>query len=150
MKELICKNCGHSETLEKINGSNVTKILIAPYPRERKKDGLHIYPLYCLKCRHITKWSSDPNNYSGKAINGIEYYKTFKITKKYKEMFSPIENSLGGRGYTLREQKKYSILWAILSFIIGAIFIEYKIVTFVAFTFCAMCILHFIKYWRYI
>ena len=40
MKELICKNCGHSETLEKINGSNVTKILIAPYPRERKKDGL--------------------------------------------------------------------------------------------------------------
>ena len=54
MKELICKNCGHSETLEKINGSNVTKILIAPYPRERKKDGLHIYPLYCLKCDYIT------------------------------------------------------------------------------------------------
>tara|TARA_B110001454_G_C12492072_1_gene338925 strand:+ start:158 stop:286 length:129 start_codon:yes stop_codon:yes gene_type:complete len=42
MKELICKNCGHSETLEKIKGSNVTKILIAPHPRERKKDGLHI------------------------------------------------------------------------------------------------------------
>ena len=74
MKELICKNCGHSETLEKINGSNVTKILIAPYPRERKKDGLHIYPLYCLKCNYITEWSADSQNISNKAIDGIEYF----------------------------------------------------------------------------
>ena len=27
MQELICKNCEHSETLEKINGSAITKIL---------------------------------------------------------------------------------------------------------------------------
>ena len=122
MKELICKNCGHSETLEKINGSNVTKILIAPYPRERKKDGLHIYPLYCLKCNYITEWSADSQNISNKAIDGIEYFKTFKIKKKYKTMFVPIEDTLGTRGYTGTERIKYSIGWFVILVIIFAIF----------------------------
>jgi len=122
MKELICKNCGHSETLEKINGSNVTKILIAPYPRERKKDGLHIYPLYCLKCNYITEWSVDSQNISGNTIDGIEYFKTFKINKKYKTMFIPIEDTLGARGYTGTEWIKYSIGWFVIFVIIFAIF----------------------------
>ena len=122
MKELICKNCGHSETLEKINGSNVTKILIAPYPRERKKDGLHIYPLYCLKCNYITEWATDSQNISGNAIDGIEYFKTFKINKKYKTMFIPIEDTLGARGYTGTEWIKYSIGWFVIFVIIFAIF----------------------------
>jgi hypothetical protein len=56
MKKLTCKNCKHSETLEKINGSAITKILIAEIPRQRKKDGLNIYPLYCLKCNFITEF----------------------------------------------------------------------------------------------
>ena len=122
MKKLICKNCEHSETLEKINGSNVTKILIAPYPRERKKDGLHIYPLYCLKCNYITEWSADSQNISNKAIDGIEYFKTFKINKKYKTMFIPIEDTLGARGYTGTEWIKYSIGWFVIFVIIFAIF----------------------------
>jgi len=122
MKELICKNCGHSETLEKINGSNVTKILIAPYPRERKKDGLHIYPLYCLKCNYITEWAADSQNISTNAIDGIEYFKTFKINKKYKTMFIPIEDTLGARGYTGTEWIKYSIGWFVIFVIIFAIF----------------------------
>ena len=122
MKKLICKNCRHSETLEKINGSNVTKILIAPYPRERKKDGSHIYPLYCLKCNYITEWSVDSQNISNNAIDGIEYFKTFKINKKYKTMFIPIEDTLGGRGYTGTERIKYSIGWFVILVIIFAIF----------------------------
>jgi len=122
MKKLICKNCEHSETLEKINGSNVTKILIAPYPRERKKDGLHIYPLYCLKCNYITEWSVDSQNISGNTIDGIEYFKTFKINKKYKTMFIPIEDTLGARGYTGTEWIKYSIGWFVIFVIIFAIF----------------------------
>ena len=48
MKKLICKKCGHKETIENINLSINTKILIAQIPRVREKDGLHIYPLYCL------------------------------------------------------------------------------------------------------
>ena len=50
MKKLICKNCKHEETLEDINLSFNTKILIAQVPRVREKDGLNIYPLHCLKC----------------------------------------------------------------------------------------------------
>jgi len=119
MKELICKNCNHSETLEKINGSAITKILIAPNPRQREKDGLDIYPLYCLKCNYITEWAADPNNNSGKAIGGVEYFKTFKINKKFKQYFEFIENDLVNRGYTKSETIKYSIGW--IAIIVGLI-----------------------------
>ena len=94
MKNLICKKCGHKETLENINYSATSKILIAQVPRVRKIDGLDIYPLYCLKCNFITEWAADPNNISGKAVEGVEYFKTFKINKKYKEYFADIEDNL--------------------------------------------------------
>ena len=109
MKNLICKKCGHKETLENINYSATSKILIAQVPRVRKKDGLDIYPLYCLKCNFITEWAADPNNISGKAVEGVEYFKTFKINKKYKEYFADIEDNLVRRGYTKSEKVKYSI-----------------------------------------
>ena len=87
MKRLICKKCGHKETLEDINLSINTKILIAQIPRVREKDGLHIYPLYCLKCNYITEWAADPNDNSGKAIGGgwkSEYYpSTTDILRQY-------------------------------------------------------------------
>ena len=119
MKRLICKKCGHKETLEDINLSINTKILIAQIPRVREKDGLHIYPLYCLKCNYITEWAADPNNNSGKAIGGVEYFKTFKINKKFKQYFEFIENDLVNRGYTKSETIKYSIVW--IAIIIGLI-----------------------------
>ena len=109
MKNLICKKCGHKETLENINYSATSKILIAQVPRVRKKDGLDIYPLYCLKCNFITEWAADPNNISGKAVDGVEYFKTFKINKKYKEYFTDIEDNLVRRGYTNSEKVIYSI-----------------------------------------
>ena len=114
MRELICKNCNHSETLEKINGSAITKILIAPYPRQREKDGLDIYPLYCLKCNYITEWAADPENISKNSINGVEYIKTFKINKKYKLYFQGIKDGLLSRGYTETEKTKYTIGWIVL------------------------------------
>ena len=114
MKNLICKKCGHKETLENINYSATTKILIAQVPRVRKKDGLDIYPLYCLKCNFITEWAADPNNISGKAVEGVEYFKTFKINKKYKEYFANIEDNLVRRGYTKSEKVKYSIGWILI------------------------------------
>ena len=104
MKNLICKKCGHKETLENINYSATSKILIAQVPRVRKKDGLDIYPLHCLKCNFITEWAADPNNISGKAVDGVEYFKTFKINKKYKEYFTDIEDNLVRRGYTKSEK----------------------------------------------
>ena len=114
MKNLICKKCGHKETLENINYSATSKILIAQVPRVRKKDGLDIYPLYCLKCNFITEWAADPNNISGKAVDGVEYFKTFKINKKYKEYFADIEDNLVRRGYTKSEKVKYSIGWILI------------------------------------
>ena len=93
-------------TLEKINGSAITKILIAPYPRQREKDGLDIYPLYCLKCNYITEWAADPENISKNSINGVEYIKTFKINKKYKFYFQGIKDGLLSRGYTETEKTK--------------------------------------------
>ena len=114
MKNLICKKCGHKETLENINCSATSKILIAQVPRVRKKDGLDIYPLYCLKCNFITEWAADPNNISGKAVEGVEYFKTFKINKKYKEYFANIEDNLVRRGYTKSEKVKYSIGWILI------------------------------------
>ena len=111
MKKLICKNCKHAETLEDINLSFNTKILIAQVPRVREKDGLNIYPLHCLKCDYITEWAADPNNNSMKATDGVEYFKTFKINKKFKSYFEFIKNDLVNRGYTKSETIKYSIGW---------------------------------------
>ena len=122
MRELICKNCNHSETLERINGSAITKILIAPYPRQREKDGLDIYPLYCLKCNYITEWAADPEHISKNSIDGVEYIKTFKINKKYKLYFQDIKDNLLSRGYTETEKTKYTIGWIILIVFAVALF----------------------------
>ena len=122
MKNLICKKCGHKETLENINQSATTKILIAQIPRVREKDGLNIYPLLCLKCNFITEWASDPYNYSGNAIEGVEYFKTFKINKKFKPYFSIIKNDLVKRGYTRSEAVKYSFGWILIIMIIYQLF----------------------------
>ena len=122
MKKLICKNCEYEETLEDINISFNTKILIAQVPRVREKDGLNIYPLHCLKCDYITEWASDPNNDSGKAIDGVEYFKTFKINKKFKPYFEFTKKELVNRGYTKSETIKYSIGWFVIIAGIIAIF----------------------------
>ena len=122
MRDLICKNCNHSETLEKINGSAITKILIAPYPRQREKDGLDIYPLYCLKCNYITEWAADPENINKNSIDGVEYIKTFKINKKYKLYFQDIKDGLLSRGYTETEKTKYTIGWIVLIVFAVALF----------------------------
>ena len=119
MKKLICKNCKHEEILEDINLSFNTKILIAQISRVREKDGLNIYPLHCLKCDHITEWASDPNNDSGKAVDGVEYFKTFKINKKFKAYFDFTKEGLVNRGYTKSETIKYSIGWFVI--IVGVI-----------------------------
>jgi len=122
MKSLICKKCGHKETLEDINQSATTKILIAQVPRVRERDGLNIYPLYCLKCNFITEWAADPYNNSRKAINGVEYFKTFKVNKKLKPHFEIIKNNLVNRGYTKSEKIKYSFGWILIIAIIYQLF----------------------------
>ena len=88
-----------------------TKIIIAQVPRVREKDGLDIYPLLCLKCNYVTEWASDPLNESKKTIDGIEYFKKFKLNKKYQTYFKPYKEDLVNRSYTKSEKIKYSIGW---------------------------------------
>ena len=109
--KLRCKNCGHKETLANVTESMNTKILIAQVPRVREKDGLEIYPLLCLKCNYVTEWASDPLNESKKAVDGVEYFKKFKLNKKYRAYFNPYKEDLVNRGYTKSETIKYSIGW---------------------------------------
>ena len=109
--KLRCKNCGHKETLANVTKSMNTKILIAQVPRVREKDGLEIYPLLCLKCNYVTEWASDPLNESKKAVDGVEYFKKFKLNKKYRAYFNPYKEDLVNRGYTKSETIKYSIGW---------------------------------------
>ena len=122
MKRLICKHWGHKETNEDINLSINTKILIAQIPRVREKDRLNIYTIFCLKCKNITEWAADPNKNSRKAIGGVEYFKTFKINKKFKQYFKFIEDDLVNRGYTKYETIKYSIGWIIIITVLIGIF----------------------------
>ncbi len=109
--KLRCKYCGQKETLENVTQSMNTKILIAQVPRVREKDGLDIYPLLCLKCNYVTEWASDPLNESKKAVDGVEYFKKFKLNKKYRAYFNPYKEDLVNRGYTKSETIKYSIGW---------------------------------------
>mgnify|MGYP006248510711 FL=1 len=120
--KLRCKNCGHKETLANVTESMNTKILIAQVPRVREKDGLDIYPLLCLKCNYVTEWASDPLNESKKAIEGVEYFKKFKLNKKYQTYFDPYKKDLVNRGYTKSETIKYSIGWIFIIAALIAIF----------------------------
>ena len=88
MKRLVCKNCGHKETLENINLNINNNVLIAQIPKIREKDGLHIIPLYCFKCNYITEWAADPNNNSVKAFSVAEYFKTFNTNKNSKNILN--------------------------------------------------------------
>ena len=86
-KELKCPNCKHKESLESLNIREDSKMFFCDlklkYDINREivknyKRDLDIYTLMCFACNHITNFAADPTNQSGKAINGVEYFETFK------------------------------------------------------------------------
>ena len=42
------------------------------------------YPMICFNCKTMSEYASDIDSQSGKAIEGIEYFKTKKISQKEK------------------------------------------------------------------
>ena len=86
MQTLECPNCRIEESLFNLNNRESATIMIfgEGKPKIRSKDGLHTYPLICFNCNTITEWGADPLNESGKAVKGVEYIKTKKISKKDK------------------------------------------------------------------
>ena len=86
IKELACPKCKISEELFNLAKRKDATLMIynEGKPRVRASDGLHVFPLICFKCKTMTEWASDPENQSGKAIDGVEYFETKKISKEDK------------------------------------------------------------------
>ena len=81
MKTLMCPKCKIPEEVENMFNREACTLIIynQARPETRSSDGLHVYPMICLKCKNVTEWASDPTNQSGKAVDGVEYIKTRKI-----------------------------------------------------------------------
>ena len=93
---LACPKCKIFHSLLNINIDKDSKIYMYGeyWFRKRESDGLNIYPLLCLKCKNITEYAADPQNQSGHAVGGYEYFKTKKITKKdYKNAYEYAEQN---------------------------------------------------------
>ena len=83
-KVLICPKCKVEEKIFNLSNRKDSSIMIynEKNPRVRKKDGLNIFPMICFKCKSLTEFAADPNNASGRALDGVEYFKTKKISEK--------------------------------------------------------------------
>ena len=82
---IICPKCKVEEKLFNLAKRKNSQLMIynENKPRIRAKDGLHIFPMICFNCKTFSEFASDPNDSSGKSINGIEYFKSQKLNKKH-------------------------------------------------------------------
>ena len=85
-KILICPKCKIKEKMFNLFNKKNPQMMFynEGKPRVRATDGSHIYPMICFNCKTMSEYASDINNQSGKAIEGIEYFKTKKISQKEK------------------------------------------------------------------
>jgi hypothetical protein len=83
-KILCCPKCNIKEKMLNLFKKKDPQLMIynEGKHRVRPSDGLHIYPMICFNCKTMTEYSSDIENHSGNAIEGIEYFKTKKVGKK--------------------------------------------------------------------
>lgn len=82
---LMCPKCKVEEKVFNLAKRKSLQLMIynENKPRIRAKDGLHIFPMICFNCKTFSEFASDPNDSSGKSINGIEYFKFRKLNKKH-------------------------------------------------------------------
>ena len=82
---IICPKCKVEEKLFNLAKRKNSQLMIynENKPRIRAKDGLHIFPMICFNCKTFSEFASDPNDSSGKSINGIEYFKSQKLNIKH-------------------------------------------------------------------
>ena len=50
--------------------------------------------MICFKCKKVSSYASDPYNHSGKAIDFVEYFTTYKLTKELKSSILEQEKKL--------------------------------------------------------
>ena len=96
MKTLICPKCKIKEEMFNLFHREDSTLFIynQQKPRVRAEDGLHIFPLICFECNQVSEFASDPNNESGKAVDGTEYFSQRKITKKDKNEAAEYANQI--------------------------------------------------------
>jgi hypothetical protein len=86
--KMYCRNCGTSEKAFKINVRKNSQLFTANFLITTTASipyGLHIRPLVCFKCDHVTEWAADQSNLSGNAIEGFEYFNSYKISQNLKD-----------------------------------------------------------------
>lgn len=86
--KFYCGNCGTSEKMYKINVRENSQLFTANFPITTTASipyGLNIYPLVCFKCDHVTEWAADHSNFSGNAIEGVEYFNSYRISQDIKD-----------------------------------------------------------------
>ncbi len=93
---LACPKCKIFHPLLNVNIDKNSKIYMYGENcfRTRESDGLNIYPMLCFICKSITEYAADPQNESGHAVCGHEYFGSKKITKKdYKNVYDYAEQN---------------------------------------------------------
>ena len=86
--KMYCGNCGTSEKTFKINVRENSQLFTADFLITTTASipyGLDIRPLVCFKCDRVTEWAADQSNYSGNAIEGFEYFNSYKISQDLKD-----------------------------------------------------------------
>ena len=86
--KMYCGKCGTSEKAFKINVRKNSQLFTANFLITTTASipyGLHIRPLVCFKCDHVTEWAADQSNLSGNAIEGFEYFNSYKISQNLKD-----------------------------------------------------------------
>ena len=79
MKKLICPNCKHEEQIDNLNKRKDSKMFLARLHLQHKvHKNLDIYTFICFECSHITNYVADIMNSSGRSIEGVEYFETYK------------------------------------------------------------------------
>tara|TARA_B100000780_G_scaffold258719_1_gene209220 strand:- start:403 stop:771 length:369 start_codon:yes stop_codon:yes gene_type:complete len=77
-KKLICPNCNHTESIEKLNYRKDSKMYMAKlYLMQKEKPDLQIYTFICFSCNHLT-------NFAYKVNGNVEYFETYKYDSNIK------------------------------------------------------------------
>jgi hypothetical protein len=93
--KMMCPKCKIKYPLKDINlKKDATIYAPSKIIHTRESDGLEIRVLICFKCKKVSSYASDPYNHSGKAIDFVEYFTTYNLTKELKSSILEEEKKL--------------------------------------------------------
>lgn len=93
--EIVCQSCHVSDRLEDINVREDSAFYMFKTDERQTKDDLEIFSLHCFKCDNITEFAADPYNFSQNAPEGIEYFRSYPVSKVIAERIQEDAISFG-------------------------------------------------------